>query len=436
MHAIVPALTLPRTLEGDGHGGFSPEAMSRRIKVLFVVSHPMATPAISVHADLMRYLNRERVEVHAVYPRIAARPPYDSSGGSSLAVLPQSPDVRLRPLEFGPVGGGPKPQLLARTAGSALPAFLDMARLIRFIGREKIDIIHCEEGTRNAGYADLLSRVTRAKSVVHFHLGWGDWMSRASLLAIRRAEAIIAVSSWTGRQIHEDGVPAQRIFPVFNGIEVRHWDPAAVDGTAIRREFGLGPQDPLIVQVAQLVAWKRQHLVIEALPRVLERYPTARVMLVGREEAARHGGSDTYTVSLKRQVAAAGLERSVIFTGWRNDVREILAAADVFTLPSVGEPFGLAFLEAMAMGKPVVAVRAGGTPEVIDDGKAGLLGAPDDADQLAAHLLALIDEPQRRRRLGEYGRQRVLECFTAQRMADDVESVYRFVAARQAQRNG
>lgn len=428
---FVPALSLPRTLDNGSHqdGHFSAEAMRRRLKVLFVVSHPTVTPAISVHANLMRYLNRERVQVHAVYPRIAAQPPYDASGRSSFAALPQSPDVRLRALEFGPEGDTPKPQLLARTAGTALPALRDTASLIRFIARERIDVIHCEEGTRNAYYAHLLSRVTPARSIVHFHLGYGDWMSRLSRRAIQRAEAIIAVSSWVGRQIQKDGVPPQRIFPVLNGIELSGWDPAGVDGAAIRREFGLGTEDPLIVQVAQLVAWKRQHLVLDALPRVLERHPTARLMLVGTETAP-HSGAETYTDTLKRQVAAAGLEQRVIFTGQRRDVREILAAADVFTLPSVGEPFGLAFVEAMAMGVPVVSVRAGGTPEVVEDGQAGLLGAPDDAEQLSANLVALIDEPERRHRLGEYGRRRVLERFSVQRMADDVESVYRFVAAR------
>ncbi len=412
----------------DPAGRFSAEAMRRRIRVLFIVSHPTITPTISVHANLMRYLDHERVEVHAVYPRMAAGPPYDASGRSSFAALPQTPEVSLRALEFGPVGGVPKPQLLAQTVRSAVPALLDAGSLIRFIARRRIDIIHCEEGTRNAFYAYLLSRVTPAKCVVHFHLGYGDWMSRPSRLAIRRADAIIPVSSWTGRQIRDDGVPPQRIFPVLNGIELSSWDPTGVDGMAIRREFGLEPQDPLIVQVAQLVGWKRQHLAIEALPRVLERHPAARLMLVGAETARRHTGGETYTETLQRQVAAAGLKRQVIFTGRRHDVREILAAADVFTLPSVGEPFGLAFVEAMAMGTPVVSVWAGGTPEVVEDGRSGLLSAPDDAEQLAANLIALLDDPERRSRFGEYGRQRVLDHFSVQRMADDVESVYRFVA--------
>jgi glycosyltransferase involved in cell wall biosynthesis len=376
----------------------------------------------------MRHLDRERVEVHAVYPRMAAGPPYLASGRSSFSALPQTPEVRLRALEFGPVGNAPKSQMLAQTARAALPALRDTASLIRFISRRQIDIIHCEEGTRNAFYAYLLSRVTPASCVVHFHLGYGDWMSPPSRLAIRHAEAIISVSSWTGREIREDGVPSQRIFPVLNGIELSNWDPAGADGAAIRREFELGAHDPLIVQVAQLVDWKRQHVAIDALPCVLERHPTARLMLVGADTAGLYAGGETYPQMLRRKVVSAGLEQQVIFTGQRRDVREILAAADIFVLPSVGEPCALALVEAMAMGNPVVSVRAGGTPELVDDGKAGLLGAPDDAAQLAANLLALIDDPERRRRMGEYARERAPERFSVQRMADDVESVYRLVA--------
>lgn len=400
--------------------------MGRPIRVLFLVSQLMVTPAISVHASLMRYLDRERVEIHVAYPRMAARPPWDTSGRSSLAALPETPEVGLRAVEFGPEIGPPTLQLLGQTARAAAPALRDMGGLIRFIYRRGIDIIHCEEGIQNAFYAYLLSKVTPAKSLVHFHLGYGDWILPPSRLAIGRADAIISVSAWTGRKMAEHGVSPERIFPVLNGIDVSKWDPAGVEGTAVRRELAMAPQDPLIVQVAQLVDWKRQHLVIEALPRVLERYPTARLMLVGAEQARRRGSND-YTERLERQVADAGLERQVIFAGRRGDIREVLAAADLFTLPSIDDPCALAFLEAMAMGKPVVSVRAGGTPEIVEEGKAGLLGEPDDVEQLAANLLTLLDDPEQGRRMGEYGRKRVLEHFFAQRMADDVESVYRFV---------
>ncbi len=420
-------LPFPRTLDGpDPDGRFSAEAMRRRLKVLFIVSRPMVTPAISVHANLMRYLDRERVEVHVVYPRRAARPPYVSRS-SSFAAVSQISGVRLRGHEFGPVGDASKSQLLTQTATAAVPALRDTASLIRYITREQIDILHCEEGSRNAFFGYLLSKLTPAKCVVHFHLGYGNWMSRPSRLAMHRADAVISVSAWTGREIRDDGVPGQRIFPVLNGIELSKWDPVGVDAVAIRREFGIEAQDPLIVQVAQLVDWKRQHLVIEALPRVLERHPNARLMLVGNG-ASGQAGEETYAEMLRRRVAAAGLERQVIFTGRRSDVREILAAADIFTLPSVGEPCALAFFEAMAMANPVVSVRAGGTPEIVEDRETGLLGTPDDAEELAENLVALVDDPDRRRRMGENARERVLGHFSVQRMADDVESVYRFVA--------
>ena len=124
----------------------------------------------------------------------------------------------------------------------------------------------------------------------------------------------------------------------------------------------------------------------------------------------------------------SGLAEQVVLTGQRSDVREILAAADIFALPSVDDPCALAHIEAMAMGKPIVTVAAGGAPELVEDGKAGLVGPVDDVEQLAANLITLIDDPATRRELGDYGRRRVLEYLNAKRMADEVEAVYRLVS--------
>src|SRR5206468_425081 len=138
--------------------------------------------------------------------------------------------------------------------------------------------------------------------------------------------------------------------------------PEAVDGEAVRRELDLGPTDPLVVMTAQLVAWKRQAVLIDAFRSVAARHPNARLMLVGREW---NQPGDPYTAQLEHQVAEAALEEQVIFAGHRSDVPAILAAADIFALPSVDDPCPLAILEAMAMGKPIVAVRAGGAPEQV-----------------------------------------------------------------------
>jgi glycosyltransferase involved in cell wall biosynthesis len=397
--------------------------MDRRIRVLFIVSYPTTTPAITVHADLMRHLDRDRVDVHVAYNRLAAVEPHRSSGSSVLDAMPGEPDIHLRPTEFGPVGNATRAQVAAGAVRALLPGLRDAAALVRYVRHHGIDVIHCEEGIRNGPYALALSRLTSAKYVPHFHLTYGTWMSPASRAALRRADAVISVSDWTGRGLKDGGVPADRIFPVLNGIRASAFEPGGADGHAARRELGMGPDDPLVLIAAQLVEWKRQHVLIEAFRPLAARHPTARLVLAGAEV----NPSGVYTKRLHRLVAEFDLADQVVFTGFRRDVRSLFAAADVFALPSVGEPFGLVLAEAMAMGKPVVGVDAGGITEVGVHGETGLLGPADDVGTLTANLQTLLDDPQLRATMGASGRTRATHLFDARRMADDVEAVYRLV---------
>ena len=425
----ITSLPVPPALDGpEPRRRFSPAAMRRRLRVLFIVSQPTGSPAISVHATLWRSLDPERVEVHVLYNRRAADEPYRSSGRSVLEVLRATPDVRLIPAEFGPVGGAPRGQLLADSARSAPAAIRDFAGLNRYVRRAGIDVIHAEEGSRNAFYALLLTRLARVPYVVHFHSQYGDWMARLSQLGVTRADAVIAVSRWTGRGIQRAGVPAARIYPVLNGIDASRLDPAHADGEPVRAAFGLAAEDPLVVSVAQLVHWKRQDLLIRAFRRVVDAHPGARLVLVGTEWNPPAGpDAVSFTAQLQRLITELGLDHAVVLAGQRSDVPGLLAAADLFALPSVGDPCPLADIEAMAMGLPVVAVDDGGAPELVQDGRTGLLSPRDDAARLAENLLSLIDEPDRRQEMGRCAREHALGYLNAQRMADDVESVYRVV---------
>jgi glycosyltransferase involved in cell wall biosynthesis len=174
------------------------------------------------------------------------------------------------------------------------------------------------------------------------------------------------------------------------------------------------------LSVARLFRGKGHFELLRALALVKRKYPNVRLAVVGSDYPAGSGVTGT----LKEHARELGILENVVFAGQRSDIASLLAACDVFSLPSFEEPFGLVFAEAMAMKRPVVALTSGGTPEVVEHGKCGLLSPPGDIDALAANLQRLLDDPALRTRFGEFGRGRVEEHFTPQRMASDFAGLY------------
>jgi glycosyltransferase involved in cell wall biosynthesis len=174
------------------------------------------------------------------------------------------------------------------------------------------------------------------------------------------------------------------------------------------------------VSVARLFRWKGHFELLSALAQVKRKYSNVRLAIVGSDYPADSGT----TQMLEEHARELGVRENVVFTGQRSDIASLLAACDIFSLPSFEEPFGLVFAEAMAMKRPVVALTNGGTPEVVEHGRCGLLSPPGDIDALAANLLRLLDDPALRRQFGEYGRSRVEQHFTAARMASDFTEIY------------
>jgi glycosyltransferase involved in cell wall biosynthesis len=173
--------------------------------------------------------------------------------------------------------------------------------------------------------------------------------------------------------------------------------------------------------VCRVIPGKGVDDMIRALAEARGAGSDARLLVVGGSQDIAAG----FQEQLHELVAELALDDVVTFAGRRDDVARLLAAADVFGMPSVGEPFGLAYLEAMAMHLPVVALDDGGAPEVIDDGVTGLLSKRGDTAGLAGNLDELLRDAARRERFGAAGRRRVAQKFTVQRMADRVDAVYR-----------
>jgi glycosyltransferase involved in cell wall biosynthesis len=172
---------------------------------------------------------------------------------------------------------------------------------------------------------------------------------------------------------------------------------------------------PTVGTVGRLQRWKRVELLLDAAPRLLIAEPNVRFLVVGGGDPAV---DPDYPEELQRRAQTLRIAEAVTFTGHVAEAGDRIASLDVLVHTARLEPFGLVITEALARGVPVVAPRDGGPAEIVRDGVDGLLVDPEDPDALAAAILALLRDPERRRRMGAAGRARVSERFTEARMAE------------------
>lgn len=206
---------------------------------------------------------------------------------------------------------------------------------------------------------------------------------------------------------------------IYNGVPLEKYCPGP-PAVALAEELDLRPDDEIVAVVGRLTPWKGHRALLQAMQGVRAQRPRARLLVVG----AVAFWEQSYADELKQLAAALGLNGAVIWAGFRRDVADLLRLCHVFVLPSCDEPFGRALVEAMATGKPVVAVRSGGVPEVVTDGESGLLVEPGDIGGLSAAIVRLLAEPGLARDLGEAAWRRANRHFPVTRVAREVEEVY------------
>jgi glycosyltransferase involved in cell wall biosynthesis len=241
------------------------------------------------------------------------------------------------------------------------------------------------------------------------------WDVRREEWMIRAADRLIANSEAHRHRIAaEAGVDADRIRVV----------PLAVPtAPEFRRRPRAGP-DLTVVYLGRLERRKGTLDLIRAVPEVVRRVPDARFVLVGADRPHCPGGR-THAQYIAQELPAEARAR-IELTGELSDeeVDRRLQRADLFVAPSLYESFGLIFLEAMRWGTPVLGTFTGGIPEIIEDGRSGLLVPPEDPDRLAGAIVRLLADESLRSRLGEAGRRRVETHFTVEQMARRTLDVY------------
>jgi len=372
-----------------------------------------------IHSLLMRYLDRGAFDLY-----VACNAGPQNNRSASYCALSDIPELKIRPTLFGPsVNSRSKTEIAREAIFRGIPAAGSLLSLAGFIRNSKIDIIHCTEKPRDAFFGFLLSRLTGAKCVIQVHVKADRWISPLVQWSMRHADALIGVSAFVAEAIIGMGFRADKVHFVLNSIDISGWSPEE-DGSSIRQEFGIPAGAPLLAVISRLFYWKGHTELLEALAQVKAAIPSVKLLIVGEDDPRGMPGRGSFTAELKSLANDLDLTGQVIFTGFRRDIHKILAASDIFTMPSFEEPFGMVYLEAMAMKRPVIALDSGGTPEVIENGKSGLLSLPQDIEQLATNIVRLINNPALRLEMGEYGRQRVGQYFTSHRMACDIERIY------------
>ncbi len=209
-------------------------------------------------------------------------------------------------------------------------------------------------------------------------------------------------------------ISKDRFTVIHNGVDLREFN-VDTDIPAKKRELGISLSSQVIGSVGRLDHQKGHMFFLKAIPKILEDVPDVKFVFVG-DGPLRNKLEET-----SRELK---VNQNIIFTGVRHDIPEILSIMDVFVLPSIFEGFGIVLLEAMAMGKPIVASRVGGIPEIVNDGLTGVLVEPANPSAIASSVVKLLKKTVEAKRIGNAGRAEVERKFTADAMARKIEGVY------------
>jgi glycosyltransferase involved in cell wall biosynthesis len=299
-----------------------------------------------------------------------------------------------------------------------IPFLRSSIRLARSLRASRAALLHCSDLIA-ACHTALAGRLAGLPVVCHIRNPHDKLLSRHRLL-LRLVTHFIFVSQHA--RAHLDfPVPPARASVIYDGLDVADGGDAR-DVAAVKRELGVPLGAKVVGMVARLAPQKDHPTLIRAARRIVAAHPDAHFLVVG--DNASEAGAVQHHEALQRLIGELGLGGHFTFTGFRADVARLLPAMDVVALATHFEGFGLALLEAMAHGRPVVATAVDAIPEFVLDDETGLLHRHGDDAHLAEQIGSLLADPTRAMRLAEAGRQLVKTRFTVERFATSLRDLY------------
>lgn len=390
-------------------------ATGRKQRILFVNNTGHWGGAEKVFYLLLKYLDRSRFDAHVLL-----------GGHGELVSRVEALGLPVEVLSDSRWPAPPRTRLgRAAWLSGAANALLRAAGAVRaMVERNGIDLVHANN-QQSIAYCSLGLLGTATPLIWHEHiaqpnalrkLAWSGLAHLAASRVITVSQAMASTHCWPG---------SRKLTVVHNGIEPQE---EASEPESVRTAFGIPADAPIVTIPAVLRRWKGHEVFLRAAELVRARCPEVLFLVVGDEVLAEERG---YRAQLEALAQQLGLEDRCFFTGFSRDVPAILAESEIVVSATTRwEPFGLIAVEAMRAGRPVVATRVGGIPEIVAHGVTGLLVEPNSPEALAEALCSLLRSPEERRRMGEAGQRLFFERFGVERFAGEIQRVYAEVLNR------
>jgi len=310
------------------------------------------------------------------------------------------------------------PKSLAHFARAFWRVGREIAQIIR---ERRIDLVHSISYPTSL-YAAVPARLTNVPHLWHEHnIKRIHRVNRYLYRFVGRSCAwVIGPSDAVTRNLTMTGIDPAKLRTVYNGIDLSRFRLDAPASASVRHELGVEAGERAVGLFGQMLPYKGHRTLIGAASSVLNDFPATRFFFVGALE------NPPYQEELRRQLRASGLESRFAFTGWRGDVQDVIQAMDVVVVATTTpEPAALALMETMAMGRPIVGSRTGGTAEIVRDEVTGLLFEAGNAADLARCLNKVLANPALAESMGKAGRALVEREFGLDRHLREMEELYR-----------
>jgi glycosyltransferase involved in cell wall biosynthesis len=309
-----------------------------------------------------------------------------------------------------------------RLRGAALHPFA-IIKLARFMRREGIDVIHCQHSRDLATLVPAM-RMSGDRRPLVLSKRVGSYVRKMDpfhRFLYAHVDRVLAISAVIHRNVlATTPVPAERVLTLHDAVDTELCSPGRVSRKRVRREFNFDDDTLVVGFVGRFSPGKGHEELLEAAAILREQYGNIRFLVVG--EASY--GEEKYEQRIRAMGKALKLDDVLLFTGYRKDIPDLMAAFDIFAFPSHAEAFGVVLIEAMAMERPVVSTNCDGVLDIVVDGETGIYVNPRNARQLAEAIERLGADPALRRKMGKAGRKRVEEMFDQRAQITKIEELY------------